>query len=215
MYEAVIFDMDGLMFDTEPIWARSWAPVLEMHGLCMRPELLTAALGSGKGELPSVVERVFGPRADAVQIVDEHYKLAYELLAGKVLAKPGLFELVAWLEARGIARAVASSSPRHMIDHHLSQHGLADKFACVVDGGQVTRSKPASDIFLRAADELGVAPRDVLVLEDSANGIRAAHGGGFDCIMVPDMQEPTTELASLVIGVYHDLLEVRDVLAAI
>lgn len=215
MYSAIIFDMDGLMFDTEPIWEQAWISVLEARGLSMRPELFSSVLGVGRSQQPDIVRRIYGPREDAEQIVDEHYELAYKLLEGEVPVKPGLFELLYWLGERDIPCAVASSSPRRMIDHHLAQHGLSGRFFCVVDGGQVKRSKPAPDMFLRAAAELEVSPQDALVLEDSANGIYAGCAGGFDCIMVPDMQAPTPELESLVTYVCHDLLEVRDILAGL
>ena len=207
-YAGVIFDMDGLMFDTEPIWAHSWAPVLEKYGLKMKPEVFELALGSGRDALPNVLERVYGPRDDYVQIVDEHYALAYKLLDGYVPAKPGLDKLLELLSKRNIPCAVASSSPQRMVDHHLKLHGLCGYFKCIVDGTQVKHSKPAPDIFLLAAQRLEVKPHDALVLEDSFNGVRAAAAGGFPCYMVPDKQKPTPEIEALATGVYQSLTDV-------
>lgn len=212
MYAAVIFDMDGLMFDTEPIWAQSWEPVLERHGLRMSPELFNRTIGSSRGALPSILEQCYGPRDDYEQIADGHYELAYKLLADHVLVKPGLLELLDYLNERNVPLALASSSPRYLIERHLEEHHIGDRFSCVVDGSEARRSKPAPDIFLLAARRLGVEPQDALVLEDSVNGLRAAVTGGFPAIVVPDILEPLPADAARAVAVCQDLLEVRDLL---
>lgn len=212
MYAAVLFDMDGLMFDTEPIWAQSWEPVLERHGLHMAPDLFRRTIGSARSALPGILEQVYGHRDDLDEIADGHYELAYELLEGHVSAKPGLLELLDYLGGCGVPLAVASSSPRHLIERHLEEYHLEGRFSCIVDGSEVERSKPEPDIFLLAARRLGIDSRDSLVLEDSVNGLRAACTGGLPCIVVPDIQEPSPEDAAHAVAVCRDLFEVRNLL---
>ena len=126
--------------------------------------------------------------------------------------KPGLKELLALLESRGMPRIVASSSPRSMIEQNLQTTGTARYFHDVVCGADVKRSKPAPDIFLEAARRLELDIHDCLVLEDSFNGVRAGHAAGAVTVMVPDLAQPDEEIRQLYTCCCHDLLEVRDLL---
>ena len=132
---------------------------------------------------------------------------------GGVDKKPGLDEILAWLKEQGIPRAVASGSKLVQVHHHLALLGLDDKFTMAISGFDIENSKPAPDIFLKAARELGTDPARTVVLEDSSNGIRAAHAGGFIPIMVPDHESPE-EAHGLYRYVCKDLFEVRDLLAS-
>ncbi len=215
MIAAVIFDMDGLMFDTEPVWYRSWEPVLTKHGLIMTEELFRDCLGTSFEGAIEVMRRHFGDEVDVRGIYEERWELARKMLLSEcVPEKPGLRELLAFLDEREMPLAVASSSSREMVESHLQKHGMEDRFDVIVSGAEVERSKPAPDIFLKAASELGVEPADALVLEDAPNGIRAAAAGGFRSVMVPDVLQPDEEMASLAGHVCRDLLEVRDLIAA-
>ena len=122
-------------------------------------------------------------------------------------------EIYAWLKEQGIPRAVASGSKLVQVHHHLALLGLDDKFTMAISGFDIENSKPAPDIFLKAARELGTDPARTVVLEDSSNGIRAAHAGGFIPIMVPDHESPE-EAHGLYRYVCKDLFEVRDLLAS-
>jgi len=212
--DAVIFDMDGLMLDTEPLWAQQWAPALESFGLAELPGLADAARGTTGDAACAVLRSFYGADLDAEAVFDEYRRLAALRFELPVPKKPGLDELLAWLSQRGIPAAVASSSPEHVIRRNLQNAGIEGSFAHVVPGAQVARSKPAPDIFLEAARRLGVEPGRALVLEDSFPGVRAGAAGGFVTVMVPDIMQPTSEIAGLCTAVLPSLHAVRAALEA-
>mgnify|MGYP000375383104 CR=1 FL=1 len=126
--------------------------------------------------------------------------------------KPGLDELIAYLEAQHIPMVVASSSRMTSILRHLNNWHMTDHFKALISGEQFSASKPDPEIFLTAAKALGTVPAETLVLEDSYNGVRAGAAGGFVTVMVPDLMQPTEEIAQLYDRKCEDLLEVRDLL---
>ena len=216
MIKGVIFDMDGLMFDTERLWDTLWEPACQALGVPM-PEDTESFYASGRGlagqYLQEHVHKYF-PQVDPQKMVDKIWQIGDERFAQGVPCKPGLKELLALLEERGLPRIVASSSPRNMIEQNLQTTGTARYFHDIVCGADVEHSKPAPDIFLEAARRLGLDIRDCLVLEDSYNGVRAGHAAGAVTIMVPDLAQPDEEIRQLYTRCCHDLYEVRDLLAA-
>lgn len=212
MIQGVIFDMDGLMFDTERMWDRLWIPCCEQLGLPMPTQ---AFLTEGRGTTGDVLKRNIAkhyPGVDPQHMLDTIWKLADVEFARGVPVKPGLKELLAYLEEQGIPRIVASSSPRNMIQCNLQTSGTMRYFHDMVSGLEIARSKPAPDIFLEAARRLGVEPARCLVLEDSYNGVRAGAAAGMVTVMVPDMLPPTEEMARLYTALCSDLFEVKDLL---
>lgn len=214
MFEGVIFDMDGLMFDTEKVWAECWVPTLEIMGIPMRAGIADAARGTAGGEFAEVVHEWFGPDVDAERVRNVWHEVATVRFQSGVEKKPGLDELLCYLGQKGIPAAVASSSPAEQIRRHLDFAGVSGCFDAVVSSLEVERAKPEPDVFLRAAELLGVVPERTLVLEDSYNGVRAGAAGGFFTVMVPDLAAPTPEMRGLARRVCSSLLEVRDLLAA-
>ena len=194
MVKGVIFDMDGLMFDTERLWDTLWEPACAALGLPLPADMEKFRAG-GRGLAGDNLRRH----------VDERF-------ARGVPCKKGLKELLATLEDMGLPRIVASSSPRNMIEMNLQTTGTARYFLDVVSGTEVAHSKPAPDTFLVAAKKLHLDPHDCLVLEDSFNGVRAGRAAGCVTVMVPDLMQPTEEIAQLYDRKCEDLLEVRDLL---
>lgn len=216
MVQGVIFDMDGLMFDTERLWDTLWEPTCREMGVEM-PADVDAFLASGRGLAGQALAdyiREYFPTVDPQKMLQTAWRLADELFAKGVPCKPGLFELLDVLEERGIPRIVASSSPRSMILQNLSTTGAGRYFAQVVCGADVEHSKPAPDIFLLAASRLGVDIRRCLVLEDSLNGLRAARASGAVSVMVPDLRPYGPEVAPYVDYLKQDLSQVIDLLDA-
>lgn len=197
MIDGVIFDMDGLMFDTERMWATFWAPALATLGLSYKEGLADAARGSAGESMNRILRQFYGPDCDTEAIKAALHREADRAFEAPVPKKPGLDELLAWLSAQGIPMAVASSSRRRSILHHLDNWGLTHYFQAVVSGEDVLASKPDPAIFLLAAQKLGTSPARTLVLEDSHNGIRAGAAGGFVTVMVPDMMPADPEMQRL------------------
>ena len=173
MIDGVIFDMDGLMFDTERIWATLWEPALATLGLSYKEGLDVAARGTAGDSMRAVLRQFYGPGCDTDAIMEALHAQAEIAFQAPPPKKPGLDELIAWLEAQHIPMAVASSSRMASIRHHLDGWGLTHYFKVIISGEQFTSSKPDPEIFLTAARALGTAPSETLVLEDSYNGVRA------------------------------------------
>ena len=214
MIDGVIFDMDGLMLDTEPLWAQQWAPALAAFGLVEAPGLADAARGTTGDAACAVLREFYGADLPAEAVFDEYRRLAALRFEQPVPKKPGLDELLVWLADRGIPAAVASSSPTHVIRRNLENAQVEGYFAHVVAGAEVAHSKPAPDIFLEAARRLGVDPGRALVLEDSFPGVRAGAAGGFVTVMVPDIMQPNSEIRELCAAVLPSLHAVRAALEA-
>ena len=197
MINGVIFDMDGLMFDTERMWATFWEPALAALGLPYKEGLSEAARGTAGETLRNVVRQFYGWDCDAAAIVDSLHAVADKAFQKPVPKKPGLDELLAWLDEQRLPMAVASSSREAMIRNNLDQWGMTHYFKAIVSGQHVAHSKPDPEIFLLTAEKLGVEPTRCLVLEDSYNGVRAGARGGFITVMVPDLVPADDEMRSL------------------
>jgi HAD superfamily hydrolase (TIGR01509 family) len=211
--KAVVFDMDGLLFDSESVY---------------RDAMIATAADMGL-ELPDhLFRRLVGvPWAGNVTMMVEHYGLDFDHEAFRIEAtrrfhvvadaeiclKAGVLEILDELDAAALPRAVCTSSLHATVQHHLGQHDLLGRFHALVAQGDYARGKPAPDPFLAAAARLGVDPADCLALEDSHNGVRAAHAAGMMTIMVPDLLDATEEMQSLCVRIAHDLHEVRELLA--
>lgn len=179
---AVIFDMDGLIFDTERICYQIYLEAARTFGFQMTHSMYTSLCGRTEKGILDDLSRAYGPGHDVAAwraFVRERKAPARAALGGRVGKKPGLLELLCYLAERRIPYAIASSSTRDVIDSCLAGEYLAHAFPVIMDGSMVEHGKPDPEIFLRSADALGVDPGDTLVLEDSRAGIRAANAGGF------------------------------------
>ncbi len=186
MIRAVVFDLDGVISDTEPLHIRAEHALLAELGVPDPGALLDGSAGLSDGDLFSRVFAAGGVAADVAAAVaaKRHAMLAFT--ADQIVPVPGALALIADAAARRLPLAVASSSPRAFIDHVLRALGIADRFAAVVSGDEVPRGKPAPDVFLLAAKRLGLAPSECVVVEDSWNGMTAARAAGMPCVgLVP------------------------------
>mgnify|MGYP003588234356 CR=1 FL=1 len=212
MVRGVIFDMDGLMFDTERVWQRAWAPTLEHFGYGPKPGIDAATRGTTGAEFAVILRSYLGDDVD-VDVFWEYFSgVADKTFARGIDKKPGLDELVDFLVDKDVPCGVASSSSPEQIAHHLRMTGMEDRFSVIVSGKEVPHTKPEPDVFLESARRMGVDPGSTLVLEDSFNGVRAGAAGGFITVMVPDLSEPDDEMRSLYTRCCTDLFEVRDLL---
>ena len=212
MIDSVIFDMDGLMFDTERVWATLWEPALATLGLSYKEGLDVAARGTAGDTMRAVLRRFYGENCDTDAIIEALHAQAEKAFQAPPPKKPGLDELIAWLEAQHIPMVVASSSRMASILRHLNNWNMTGHFKAVISGEQFTSSKPDPEIFLTAAKALGIAPSETLVLEDSYNGVRAGAAGHFVTVMVPDMAPANDEMRRLYTAECKDLHEVKQML---
>lgn len=208
---AVVFDMDGLLIDSEPL---VWAAMKE-----------TASTFGG--EMPfSVFRRMIGlQHINATDILVEHFGEGFDArawaegvrsrfrarVAAGVCLKAGAVELLDRLDDLGLPRAIATSSGLGNVEVSLAPDFRA-RFAAIVTREDAPRGKPHPEPFLKAAAALEIAPEDCLALEDSHNGVRAASAAGMMTVMVPDLLDPTEEIESLCCRVARDLHEVRAML---
>ena len=212
MLQGVVFDMDGLMFDTERIWATLWEPALAGLGLSYKEGLDEAARGTAGDSMRAVLRRFYGPDCDPDRIIEALHEQGVIAFQAPPPKKPGLDEILTWLDAQHIPMAVASSSRVHVIEGNLNNWGLTHYFKALVSGQQVKHSKPDPEIFLLAAEKLGTDPAHTLVLEDSYNGVRAGAAGGFVTVMVPDLLPADDEMRGLYTMECTSLNEVLDTL---
>ncbi len=185
---AVIFDMDGVILDTESISVRAWMAAAAETGFQLTEQHCHEMIGLGTREsMQYIRERVAGSgdldRLTAV--ANAHYRVLLELEA--VPCKDGLWELLAFLEGHRLPKAIATSTATELARQKLRRSHVLAHFDVVVGGDQVTRGKPAPDIYLLAAERLGQHPSNCLVLEDSGPGIAAAAAAGMRPILIPDL----------------------------
>ena len=196
-YNGAIFDQDGLLFDTEVLFERSWKQAGMEFGVTVSDEMTNRCCGCGKGELPGVISCFF-PDIDISAYIERVLELAAQAQLSTVpVLKPGAREILSRCRENGVKTAIASSSMRHLVDHNLRTSGLESFFDAIVTGGDVVHGKPAPDIFLLAASKLGVEPSKCVVFEDAFSGIRAAHAAGCRPVLVPDRVKPVPEILKI------------------
>lgn len=190
---AVVFDMDGLLVDSEGLAAAALHTFLARHGREMAPGTMERTLGRRLPEAIAVIAEAYDLEGDLPTLVEEYDALRLDALRGRVRPMPGAKEILAWARAVGLLMALATSSRRRHADLSLAETGLAGRFDAEVTGEDVARGKPEPDIFLLAATRLGVPPTRCAVLEDAPAGLAAAAAAGMAPIWVPN--ERTRDLA--------------------
>jgi HAD superfamily hydrolase (TIGR01509 family) len=183
---ALIFDMDGLLVDSEPASEAALRQFLQAHGHELSLDTVTGALGRRLPEAIAVVAEVYALPGALDELVAVFDALRLEALRGAIVAMPGASAVLDWAAANGIPCALATSSFRHQAEVALAEAGLAGRFDVEVTGDEVERGKPEPDLFLLAARRLGVAPEACVVFEDAPAGLEAAARAGMRRIWVPN-----------------------------
>ena len=209
----VLFDMDGLVLDTEKLYSRFWMEACHFYGFPMTYEqsLEMRAANSRVGE--ENLRRFFGPSVDYATVRNKRVELmdAFVEIEG-VEPKPGIFQLMDYLEEWGIPAAICSSSPADRIELHLSSLGLYHRFAAICSGYDVPCGKPAPDIYLHGAASLGLAPEECLALEDAPLGIESAFRAGCVPVMIPDQAPPDEQTRTMLYAKADSLLDIIELL---
>lgn len=197
-FGAVIFDMDGLLLDTEATSRWAWDQAMAEHGYRMTDDIYQQFIGLVMNDRVKILQYIFGAAFPSQSVIARRIELGdtREIQQGLVV-KPGALELVRALAAQEIPLAVATGTFASRALRRLKSIGLVQHFQTIVTGDQVSAGKPAPDIFLAASHRLAIAAEACLVLEDSCAGVQAAHAAGMPVIMVPDMEPPTPNIAAL------------------
>lgn len=212
MIRAVIFDMDGLMFETEQVAFRLLQTVCAERGLKFTLDMKRQMCGATF----SVSSQIF---ADAFGEIDPDYTfdlcwsnvrklMEEEFCEHGVPCRPGLRELLAFLSGAGIKTAVASGSARYVVQKYITMAELETYFPVIIGGGDFSQPKPSPECFLKAANRLVVAPENCLVLEDSGRGLEAAYRAGMHAIWVPDLDLPLKQIIAKADAVCNSLADV-------
>ena len=208
--KGVLMDMDGLVLDTEKLYTRFWAEAARFYGYPMTREQglgmrsLTRSVGEAK------LKSYFGPEIDYDLVRKKRIELMDKFIEENgVEPMEGIFELLDYLDEKEIPAAIATSSPVERAMAHLGSCNLAHRFKKIISGYMVEKGKPAPDIYIYAAHQLGLEPEDCIALEDSPAGLLAGNRAGCMAVMVPDQDQPDEETLKLL---YAKCDSLRDVI---
>ena len=210
-YKAVIFDMDGLLFDTEIVYYEASQMVADQMGFPYDKELYLKYLVVSDEEVWANYHQIFASfgKNNVQKFINDAYEETIRRFSlGAVQLKPGVIELLDFLEEHRIPKVVASSNQRHIIELLLEKNQLTNYFETIVSAENVKRAKPDPEIFLLAHEYLGTKKQETLVLEDSKNGILAAASAEIPVIMIPDLLAPSEDLQQKTLAVLSSLHEV-------
>ncbi|EOH85937.1 HAD family hydrolase [Enterococcus villorum] len=214
-YKSVIFDMDGLLFDTEIVYYEASQAVADRMGFPYDKELYLKFLGVSDEEVWANYHQIFAEfgKNNVQKFIDDAYEETIRRFSlGEVQLKPGVLELLDFLEEQQIPKVVASSNQRHIIELLLEKKQLSSYFDTIVSAENVQRAKPDPEIFLLAHRYLGTEKHETLVLEDSQNGILAASSAEIPVVMIPDLLLPSDKLKEKTVAVFSSLHEVPEFL---
>ena len=210
-YDAVVFDMDGVIFDSERATMNCWLELARKYGIEGMEKPYFASTGTTAGKTKEIMLDAYGPDFPYDDYAREASKMYHEKYdGGRLPMKSGVKEILEFLKKNGKKISLASSTRRQTVVNQLRDANILDYFDEIVTGDMVSKSKPEPDIFLLACEKTGIAPEKAYAIEDSYNGIRAAYRGGLKPIMVPDLlpaDDEMKELSEAVLGRLEDVVE--------
>lgn len=207
----VIFDVDGLMLDTEKRWQKAWQEVGLKYGIeDLGGSIFLKCVGRTGNEVETIISQELKDHNDPIKILNEARSYGKKLLDEKIDVKPGIFELLRFLEDKSIRKAVATSTSRNLTIERLTRLNLIEHFDYILSGDEVEKRKPNPEIYLKVMNHFDVDSKDVLILEDSKVGVEAAYRAGGSCIMVPDLVQPDQLQIDQTYAIVSSLFEVRE-----
>lgn len=211
--DAVIFDLDGTLTDTEKYYQIAWPKALEHFGYKVEPWMPLELRSLGRPFAPLKFKEWFGEDFDYPTVRAYRKELYEELIKeGGIPLKPGAVEILEWLRGRGILVALATANDYERTERYLRKIGLFEHFDRIICANMVAEGKPAPDIYAYACKTLGVAPSRAFAVEDSPNGVRSAYGAGCKVIMVPDLTEPDDSIRHMLYARVDTLLNIKDLI---
>lgn len=207
--KAVIFDMDGVLFDTEKLCMDSWIAVAGEQGIPDMEKFFPSCIGRNLTDTKALFRDFYGDVYDYEKFRKQASVWFHNYIEQKGLpVKKGVRELLDFLQRRGYDIGLASSTSRPSVEEHLERAGIREYFQSLTTGDMVEHSKPCPDIYLMACKSVGVDPARAIAIEDSPNGIRAAYSAGMIPVMVPDLIAPDQEMREKSVLICRDLVEV-------
>lgn len=214
MIKGAVFDMDGLMFDTERLVYESWQEMMDEIGLPYDIEVFKNTIGKRKKEVELFYLAEYGDDFPYWELAGRNRARYIRRIEREgIPVKKGLYEILEWLKGNGVKIALATSTSRYTAELNLRIAKVSGYFDALVCGEDVTNGKPHPEVFLTAAKKLGLEPQDCAAFEDSINGIKSAHAAGMITVMVPDFLQPTEEIIPMIDHLCADLNEAIGVLS--
>lgn len=210
MLELVVFDVDGLMIDTESVWKNAFDKAGDKYGIPnLGDTLFPSLIGKRLEDEQELLDRLL-PSDIQNQLINEWRQIGLGSLEREVPVKPGLYEMLDYLEQHHIKMAVATTTRRELTEQRLKKIGVYNRFDYVLCGDEVTKRKPDPEIYLSVLHKMNTEAENAIVLEDSSVGVEAAYRAGIDCIQVPDLIAPTEVQKKQTVYTAKDLIEARD-----
>ena len=208
MIKGAVFDMDGLMFDSERLVYENWQKIMDEEGYDYNLDIFKKTIGLRTDEAEQYYISLYGENFDYAPLKQRSRELFFSRIATEgVPIKKGLFELLDFLKENNIKIALATSTSTDSATKMIKTAGVYDYFDALVCGDDVTNGKPHPEVFLKAAEKLGLKPEDCIAYEDSINGIKSAHSAEMTTVMVPDYLQPTDEIKPMIDCLCDDLLQ--------
>lgn len=209
--ECVIFDMDGVIFDTEKYYLNIWVEVFKKRGINLDKNIYISLMGTGRANVMKVYKENYGENLP----MEEMYKEKDEMLLnaireGRVPIKDGAEEILSFLKENNIKTALATSSRRERLNLQISMYDIFKKFDAIVCGEDIVSGKPAPEIFLKAAEKVHVKPENCIVVEDSLAGIKGAYAGKMCPIHVKDLRRADSEILKYAHNNFENLNEIQN-----
>lgn len=213
MIKGIVFDMDGLMIDTEKLLVRFWRQSAKEHGFDMTEQDVYGIRSmSHKLAIPHL-KNIFGESFDYYSIRSRRIELMNEYIEKNgIEIKAGLFQLLDYLKINGYKIAVATATPYERAENYLYKINAFDYFDKIIGGNMIENGKPAPDIYITACRELNLKPCECIALEDSPNGIKSAYSAGCNPIMIPDLTQPEDDIKPMLYGLCENLEKVIEIL---
>ena len=212
--KAVIFDMDGVIFDTERVYLEIWQSVFEKYGYKMTKELYVNVMGTGRKNVIKTFLENFGDDIPIEKMYEEKDNQLFYIIENQgIPLKEGVKELFSMLKEKNYKIALATSAKRERVEKQIKDKWLKESFDAIVCGDDVEKGKPSPDIFLKAAKKIDVEPENCFVVEDSPAGIKAAFSGGMKGIHVEDLKAADEDILKYCEKNFKNLQEIKEYLS--